>query len=230
MATSSNFIQSVNQSFLGRAIKEGARESVGFGYAGFKVGSAETGFMGWKATAQTLARNAGKTSPRYFERMYAKKGFGFTANTALKMGMKKGGFRAAAGIGMGALGPAFFIGSVAAGFQQDGITGAATAAGSAIAFNTGIKMTASALGSPLAMAAAGIGAIGYGAYKLQKAGRQYEKRLGQLEFGGGYMSEAINSHGALTMRQRSIQALQNTHLNGRMALGNEAAILGRTLR
>ena len=48
------------------------------------------------------------------------------------------------------------------------------------------------------------------------------RQIKSLEMG----SPIVDQYGSIsTLRQRSLAALQNSHVNGRMALGNEAALL-----
>jgi hypothetical protein len=50
-----------------------------------------------------------------------------------------------------------------------------------------------------------------------------DMRVPNLEFGTGYAP--FNSAGAYTERQRAIQAIQSSHINGRSSIGNEAALM-----
>lgn len=68
-------------------------------------------------------------------------------------------------------------------------------------------------------------------YSWGEASREHVKKLRQVEMGGqDQVMDAINSAGAATMRQRAASALNNTHLNGRMALGNEGFLMHRSFR
>jgi len=68
-------------------------------------------------------------------------------------------------------------------------------------------------------AAATVGTYAYG-----EAAHSYNKNLTHAEMGGNLVDPyGMNS----TMRQRSLQALHNSHINGRMAIGNEAVLLHR---
>ena len=82
-----------------------------------------------------------------------------------------------------------------------------------------------ALFSPLALMM-GAGIYGYG--QLEEYSRKNDqaiarnKQIGSLELGAPIQ----DPFGTIsTLRQRSLQAIQNTHVNGRMAFGNEAALL-----
>lgn len=79
--------------------------------------------------------------------------------------------------------------------------------------------------SPLALMM-GAGIYGYG--QLEEYSRKNDqaiarnKQIGSLELGAPIQ----DPFGTIsTLRQRSLQAIQNTHVNGRMAFGNEAALL-----
>lgn len=110
------------------------------------------------------------------------------------------------------------------GYQRGGIWGAAKGVGNAVLTNAVINVGLKAAGmtlAPLAIGAA-VAGVGYGVYKFgQKAG-QYGRSSRNVEMGGGF----VDTFGtASTMRQRSLAALQNTHVNGRMALGAEAQLI-----
>lgn len=117
------------------------------------------------------------------------------------------------------LAPAGTVYAVYSGYKEHGITGAiasgATAIGTQAAFNV--------LGGPVVLGGLAIGGMGYAGYKFGEAATNYRKRLRKLEIGGGDIMNSIQ--GAATDRQRSMQALQGSPLNARMALGNEAQLL-----
>jgi hypothetical protein len=120
--------------------------------------------------------------------------------------------------------------SIYQGFQEGGITGAVKRAGeealTAGAFNVGLKL-AGGLVNPWAIGAATAVGIGMSGYQVGESARANGKRIRNLEMGG----EVMDRFGTIaTMRQRSLQALQNSHLNGRMALGNEAALIHNPAR
>ncbi len=62
-------------------------------------------------------------------------------------------------------------------------------------------------------------------YSLGETGREYKKSLRTLEMATPQMMEVAQGIGAQTGRQRSLRALQNTHINARMAMGNEAIMM-----
>jgi len=73
-----------------------------------------------------------------------------------------------------------------------------------------------------------LGAGIYGYYKLQEYVQDTDRAIARdkqvrgLELGAP-IQDAFGT--ISTLRQRSLQAIQNTHVNGRMAFGNEAALL-----
>lgn len=135
-----------------------------------------------------------------------------------------GGFRKLGVVGAlgGALFPAFVAHSAYQGYQEGGVMGAATSA----AFDAGMwgamRAAGSLLMNPITIAAAAVAASGYGYYKYGENVRKFGKRLRAVEMG----ADVIDTYGTIaTTRQRSLAALQNSHINGRLALGNEASIL-----
>jgi hypothetical protein len=133
------------------------------------------------------------------------------------------------------LGRAFVGYAAYHGFKEGGlsgaVTGTATHLAAVYAFGAGLKALGlgmkSMLGSPLGFTAVGLGAVGAGVYgrkQLIDTAREHQRRLGSLEMA----TPVLDQFGTLaTMRQRSITAIQNSHLNGRNALGNEAALMYR---
>lgn len=134
-----------------------------------------------------------------------------------------GGIRnvGAGGLALRALGPAFMAMSAYQGYQRNGIIGAATNVATDAAIWGGIR-AGWALGvNPVTGFLAGTAAVGYGTYKFGEAAQDFTKRLRKTEMGGGN----IDMFGtAATMRQRSLSMIQNTHVNGRIGLGNEGAL------
>ena len=120
------------------------------------------------------------------------------------------------------------------GYQKGGIGGAvkhmATDIGFTYALGAGLKTVGLAAGG-LGMAAGvglGLGAMGIGAH-IARGGspgimvrpwlHDYKKKHATLEMG----MPAIDQFGTMaSMRQRSLNAIQNSRINGRSALGNEA--------
>ena len=114
------------------------------------------------------------------------------------------------------------------GYQEGGILGAARGGAESVAFSFAMRAGLGLIG-PAAYAAIPA-AAGYGMYQFGEAAREHVKNLKQLEFGGSQIMDALGSAGAATSRQRSVMALQNTHLNGRMAMGNEALLMHTSFR
>lgn len=195
----SAFNQRLDRSYLGRQLKIGAKESFGFYHEGFSSRAQGYGFLGMKGAVGDIRAK------------------GFKAGMAGKWGRFGGGTLAALGTAAWAY----------QGYQQSGVLGAAKGIGESVAWNWGIRAAAGALGAGAAtigVATVGIAAA-YGTYALGEAARKHAKSLNQLEFGTSQIMDALGSAGAATSRQRSVMALQNTHLSGRMAMGNEAVLM-----
>ncbi len=140
------------------------------------------------------------------------------------------GARAAGGISKlgvgkaigGAIFPAFMAHSAYQGYQQGGVVGAAKNVAFDAAMWGAIRSAGSLLMNPVTIAGAAVAAAGYGYYKYGENVRRFGKRLRAVEMG----ADVIDTYGTIaTTRQRSLAALQNSHINGRLALGNEASIL-----
>jgi hypothetical protein len=115
------------------------------------------------------------------------------------------------------------------GWREEGVWGAAKGVGESVLYGAAFQVAAGVLTSPVSLAAGVIGGIGYGAYRFGEAAQAHRKKLRRLEMGGG-MDNVIRSSGALTDRQRSVQALNDSRINARMALGNEANLLHTSYR
>lgn len=70
------------------------------------------------------------------------------------------------------------------------------------------------------MGIAGAGAVGYGTYSVMKAGYNHAQMQKAIHTSGNMA--AFNTQGAFTMRGRAVAAMQNSGLNMRSALGQEA--------
>lgn len=115
------------------------------------------------------------------------------------------------------------------GYQEGGALGAATGVASSAALNYAFGAGMKALGMggltgavllPLGAAAAG----GMAYVGAKRAASEHQYRHQRLELG----SPLVDDFGTVsTMRQRSLQAIQNSRLNGRTALGNEAVLMYR---
>jgi len=77
-----------------------------------------------------------------------------------------------------------------------------------------------ALGGFVLPAAAAWG-VGFALHTLPTFARQFRADISRSGFGGDYMDSA----GAATMRQMSLQAMSRSHTNARSALGQEGALL-----
>jgi len=128
-------------------------------------------------------------------------------------------------VGGAAMGMAFIGSSVYSGYKQGGLKGAALSGGKEAvtwaAMGAGEAAFASLTGvsiGGIAMGAAVVGAEIYGGYRLMKHGLNHYRQMRQTEF----TQPIVDPFGmGFTMRQRSLMAIQNSAVNGRLALGNE---------
>ena len=131
-------------------------------------------------------------------------------------------------VGMRTLGPVGTVFGAVSGYKEGGITGAAKnlAIGAAVNFAWGMGAqaisavggSAMTVGVPLAV----LSGVGYGTYKALQFGNARVRKQRNMELG----SPIIDPFGtASTMRQRSLQALQNSQFNGRSAFSSEAALM-----
>ncbi len=116
--------------------------------------------------------------------------------------------------------------SAISGYQENGVTGAtmnvAKNAATWGAIRAGWSVGKGVLSNPWVLGGAAIGATAYAGYKIGQASREKARRIRNVEMGG----EVLDRFGTVsTIRQRSLMALNNSHVNGRMALGNEAILL-----
>lgn len=136
------------------------------------------------------------------------------------LGMKGGSFL---GKAFGALNVAVTAGAVIQGAQRGGFVGAAEAGFEQAAWGLGANMIMGGVFNPAAwVAAAGLGAA-YGGFKFGQAATRHRKDLRKSEFISPNSMNVID--GAYTDRARSLAALNNSSMNGRMAIGNEAQYL-----
>jgi hypothetical protein len=155
-----------------------------------------------------------------------------------KAGMKMGGELFGVGTqGIGrVLGPAMALYAGYEGYKEGGITGAAWGVGkeyaSWYAFGALSKVINPAIGYTLAGAGAAA-AVGLG-FHYGSGGttaglfrpwvNAYARKHAKMEMA----TPVVDQFGTIgTMRQRSLQAIQNSRLNGRTALGNEASLMYR---
>lgn len=154
---------------------------------------------------------------------------GFEKNKAGKWGQAQGLLGKWAG-------RAFIGYSAYQGFKEGGVGGAAMGVGTHMATTYAfgaawgaVKTGAAALAaSPALPIVAGVAAIaGATAYSYRRELMRpyvnaHMKKHAKLEMG----TAPLDPYGNVsTMRQRSLQAINNSHLNGRVALGNEANIM-----
>jgi hypothetical protein len=192
----------LDRSYLGRQLKVGTKEAFGHYYEGFGSGAQSYGFLGMKGALGDIRAK------------------GFRAGMSGKWGRLAGGTLSIAGTASLAY----------EGYKEGGVFGAAKGIGTSVAWNWGTRAAVGVIGAPVTAALAVGTAAAIGTYAVGEAARKHVKSLGQLEFGSNNMMDVIGSAGAATSRQRSVMALQNTHLNGRMALGNEAVLMHTSFR
>ena len=219
MAAITNRLQG---SAMGRAFLGGSAEAFGFytpGMSDQPVGS----FLGLRETMSEMGGRTNRVGQLIRGGRYSAAAR-YTASGAKRAGWK-GSAGWAARFGGKTLLKSIGLVSTAAmaysGYQQNGAMGAARGVGESIAWNVVPRMIGVGLPAMLSMGA--VAAVGLGGYAVAQAGRAHAKGLRTLEMGTPQILEALSSVGSATMRQRSLMALNNTHLNGRMAMGNEAA-------
>lgn len=148
---------------------------------------------------------------------------GYTSQGFLGLSGKTAGLTKVMG-GLSLIGTAY---SAYAGYRENGIVGAVSGVATSALTNAvvmgswnylaGMGTAGISMGLTGGLALAGIGAYGY--YKAGEAGIKNMKQRKALELGTGDIGDRFGT--MATMRQRSLNALQNTHVNGRMVLGNE---------
>jgi hypothetical protein len=107
-------------------------------------------------------------------------------------------------------------------YQEEGIGGLVREGAQNALMGAAMKM-APALAGPL-LGLAAVAAIGAGGYAAGNAAREHVRGLRHLELG----TPIVDPFGtAATLRQRSLSAMNRTHMNGRMAIGNEGYLLHR---
>ena len=173
------------------------------------------------APGRSFTQGIGETLGWHYEKGVSK---GFLGRKA-KGGIFAGG-KGIAGKSLGLLGragfPLFAAFSAYSGYKEGGVLGAArNVAVDALSWGA-MRAGFTMLTNPVVLGAAAIAGAGYGVYRLGEAARKHERGVRRLELG----ADVVDRFGTLsTMRQRSLQAIQNSHLSGRSALGNEALLL-----
>ena len=131
----------------------------------------------------------------------------------------KGNFLGSMGAGLSL---AFTGYSFYSGYQENGILGGVSETAKGIGYNIAFSQ-AMGLGK-IALAVAPTAAGLAGMHYLGKAGENKRRNIQRLEFSAAGQNIIMNS-GAVTARQRAINALNDSRINARAALGNEAALL-----
>lgn len=206
-----------SQSTLGRPIAQGFGEAYGWQYKD----NVSQGFLGWKGTEpgrqlqEALRLNQGLSYKNISEGVRST-GRGSVAKLAGKTGLSilKRPF--------GLLAPAMTAAAMYSGYQQGGVTEALKQGFSSGAEWAAFSLATKVLGGTALYGIGAITAAGYGAYQFGQASRQYRQRLRHIEMGASMIDPFGTS---ATLRQRSLQALNNSHINGRLAVGNEAILL-----
>jgi len=222
----------LRQTQSGRAFVKGAGEVFGFTYRG----DTPEGFLGWKSSIPGRAYRKGYGShilsrglspggkvPLAVQAGARARGLGTMAGVMKRQGW--GGVKGLVGHTAGkAIFPIFTAMSMYAGYQTGGVLGAAQAGAKEALIWGGMRAVfatvpgAAGFAAPLLAA----GALGYGAYAMGEAAQEHRKRLRDVEMG----APIVDPFGTTaTLRQRSLSALQNTHINGRMAIGNEGILM-----
>jgi hypothetical protein len=112
------------------------------------------------------------------------------------------------------------------GYKEGGTMGAVKGTASSVV-TSGIarglwNMAAGSVGAAPMVAGLAVTGAGYGYYRLGEEGQKTMKRYRNLEMG----ADINDTFGTMsTMRQRSLSAIMNSHVNGRMALGGEASLM-----
>jgi hypothetical protein len=125
-------------------------------------------------------------------------------------------------LGLRALGPVWVAHDMYHGYKEGGVSGAAKAG-----ISVGVQAyVLGALFKP-ALALAPVAMAGAGYYAAGTLGTREMRRHERLEMG----SPAHDPFGtAATMRQRSLEGIMRSHINGRSAFGNEASMTYRPYR
>ena len=234
----------LGSSYFGRSLQIGAAESFGWSYAGSMLGTNVTsqGFLGLQESMPAFrAARAGRPLMGRMQmgRVFSKargagRGVFSSTSMAVAHGARQTGLRGAGKLAgkaipgiLGLAGTAYFAYS---GYKQEGTWGAVKGIGESVAWSAGIRAVGGIVSNPYIIGGAVLAAGAYGVYAAGEKGQAHVKKLRELEMGGGSIMDKIGSMPAATMRQRSAMALQNSHINGRMALGNEALLLHTSFR
>ena len=125
---------------------------------------------------------------------------------------------------LGAWGARAGFRAAGAGLKKVGLGAVARGAGAFF----GTRVVPSLLGGPigwlagaLMLSEAASWAVGFALHKLPTFASQFRADMDRSGYGGDYLDSA----GAATMRQASLQAMRRSHVNARSALGQEGALL-----
>ena len=219
----SNAYRGFIQRPIAQAAHQGLMETFGFSYDQ----GISRGFLGFDGQINTKGLiGAFKPARQAFSHVRKRRGVlrGLKAGTKTYLHASKlGGLK-----GMSVLGGAAMVGFTAysayEGYKEGGVIGAAKEVGTNALINAGfnIALRAAGLYGGMAIGVGTAAVIGYGAYKYGEAAIRHKKKLTNIEMGGNFTD---NYNTVATMRQRSLMAIQNTHLSSRSALGNEAQFL-----
>ncbi|MCW4026746.1 MAG: hypothetical protein NWE76_04590 [Candidatus Bathyarchaeota archaeon] len=227
----------MGQSALGTSLQRGTAESFGWHFGKTSTGKVvNEGFLGWRtvsreAFADRLERRA--YTGDLGKRVSSQRVEGVVRNLRNDPGgaararwLLKGSPLKTLGRFAGRAIPLAFTGWLASsGYKEGGLMGAAGGIAESIATTSAIHMAGLTLSSPLTWIVAGGIAAGAGGYALGEAAQAHRRGLKTLEMG----ANVVDPFGtAATLRQRSLTALQNSKINGRMGLGNEALIMHRS--
>ena len=200
---------------------------LGFARGGWdRMGRSGTGRAFQRGVSETFGWIWEDVAPGEASHGMMNKGFlgleGKGVRSLLKSRGGPGLLKGAGKVGGGLFTAGYMLYETMQGLRQGGIGGALRAGGKVIKQNViwdvGMHLASKAGVGALAVGGAAV----YGYYQFASAGREYAEGLRNMEMG----SPIVDPFGtAATMRQRSLNALQNTHINGRMALGNEAILM-----
>jgi hypothetical protein len=189
--------KTMNKTAAGRGFIRGVKENLGWVYEGEK----DLGFIGRKgpgffAEARTAWKEGGGK-------------LGGSIGVAGKVASRYGGILMAAW--------AFYEG-----MKEGGITGGIKSSGRQTVSWGAIRMADAVLGGVAGTALMAGEALAYGGYRFGRAAQKYGRGLRNISMA----IPVVDPFGtAATMRQRSLSALQNTHINGRIVLGQEAILM-----
>ena len=113
-------------------------------------------------------------------------------------------------------------GSVASGASKLPLIGKLLGAGeAATALGAGAGAVVGGLATGLVFFEAARWSVGFALHTLPTFAKQFQRDMGRSGFGGDF----VDSAGAATMRQRSLQVIGKSFANARSALGQEASLL-----